>query len=1122
MKVHKVGVIRGGGRICALSATFLLAMTASAKLKYWTTGGYDADSYVQDGLVLNYDGIRNVGLDQEHSYDTTTWVNLGTEGAKYDLSLSVANKGEWGDDGFDFKKATTFFSSANLTIPTVFSVQTLLDATTADNYNVIGYVFFPVGKTAHSDLTSDQNDRWRQFSIGLRGTANASASSPLGNPDRLRLNCSTFYSNRDISGTSFGYATGIFTGSTVSFFSGTSISGTYTTSKTPREIPCTAGWGVGGNPGGSLNSASQALNGTVKYYRQYNKALTADELVWNRAVDQTRYFGAAPLKDIPVTNAVIASSIAVVHGNEKSGAYAVDASGYTFTAPASRTVEGRKYTCSGYTIAEWDAGAGVWGEATTQSDTSVTVSSSQKVRIIWQWTPGDGIVTRYDVGDYVQDGLLLNYDGIRNAGAGEPHSAAPERWVNLAPGGGLDMTLQVINTEGADPGEWRRDGYHFECQSYFHPGAAFTLPSNQTIQVAVDANGLGQKAYNGSADSNEAYIYYASGVEFNKAGSLSLRRDTSANYYNEWFDWTVHGYGDSNTRPKPGQYRGLPVRYCTAVLADTFGAAFMGTSVPTEQTAVNGSLASRRDFTSGPPIVQNATDFGIGGLASETGYKFTGTLQSFRFYNRVLTNAELEHNRVIDDYRFHGVIPVTNVVVASSRLGMEGNEKIGPYEISGTYTFTAPASRTDARGFTFACTGYTLEEWNASAGCWNAPVSYETVSYTWAASSSPAKVRLTWQWKATAAIFTAADYDITDYVAGGLVLNFDGIKNLGADLPDVTNRFSRLSKAWVNSAPFGGYDMGFSNKGPTTSWLGDSTWTDNGFTFTNKSFFSHSGAFTVSPKSTQQTLVDGIGKSLNNGGSLDNGDTPRGYVFMASGAWSKAGSFSFVSDGSSASRPHSWIDLAAHGFTSTSGDTARCDPPLAYGAKLTYATGIMGDGYMAAFYGTEIPTNTTTRWTNPSRLPTTGFGLEPTTVTVSYLGAGGSGGAQAFTGTVKSYRYYDRPLTNDELKHNRNVDSARFFGVLATTNIVVGTEAYKVEGSYEFEAPATVEVDGVEKEVAGYRLYVLKNGTEEGRPWHRGTTFTYPDDLPDDLKAAGATVRLEWEAEPPGLMILIR
>ena len=58
---------------------------------------------------------------------------------------------------------------------------------------------------------------------------------------------------------------------------------------------------------------------------------------------------------------------------------------------------------------------------------------------------------------------------------------------------------------------------------------------------------------------------------------------------------------------------------------------------------------------------------------------------------------------------------------------------------------------------------------------------------------------------------------------------------------------------------------------------------------------------------------------------------------------------------------------------------------------------------------------------------------------------GGPGGSQNLVGTVKTFRYYDRVLTEEELVRNRNVDAARYFGELGVTNVFVvaggGTQA---------------------------------------------------------------------------------
>ena len=59
----------------------VIAAACHAGIKYWDNPdfkAFDVGDYVQDGLVLNYDGIRNAGADQPHDSTATTWKNLGT------------------------------------------------------------------------------------------------------------------------------------------------------------------------------------------------------------------------------------------------------------------------------------------------------------------------------------------------------------------------------------------------------------------------------------------------------------------------------------------------------------------------------------------------------------------------------------------------------------------------------------------------------------------------------------------------------------------------------------------------------------------------------------------------------------------------------------------------------------------------------------------------------------------------------------------------------------------------------------------------------------------------------------------------------------------------------------
>ena len=1085
MKTQKTFMV--GSLLSAYVAT-LVPHSADAGLKYWTTGRYDADSYVQDGLVLNYDGIRNVGIDQPHSMTTTTWVNLANPGTQ-DLTKSGSGKNSrWLDDGFFFD-GTNCFSSTALTIASPYETETLIDANCSDHIakNNIGYVFFTVG---------DSNNNWKKWSLAVRNLIS----------DGIWFNTHYYTSDRPkIKNTdTFTYLTAIANGTYAALFSGlaepTGAPGRYGLNSSTTSIGSFTAdaWGIGGTPG----AGTQQLIGTVRSLRHYNRVLSLEERTWNRSVDEYRFFG-KPVSLIPVTNVVIASSIACVGGNEKAGSYAVDASGYTFTAPASQTANGRTYTCTGYMLETWDGAA--WGAAVAHNgETSYVASDSGLVRLTWQWTAGDGLVT-YDTSDYVQDGLLLHYDGIANVGADRPHSGDADAWYNLAPSGGWNMAFHINTYAGAQPGEWRADGYRFEGASWFAPGVAFTLPANQTIQIAIDGNGLDQDAYNAAgAWVNEPYLYYANAT-FNKAGSISLRRDNRATG-NEWFDWSVHGYGGTDTRPSPCQPNGTPLQYVTTVLSDTFGAAFLGTTVPTKETNRYTTFASRRDFTNGPPTVLQAANFYIGGLAGTNNnrQKFRGVINNFRFYNRVLTDEELAHNRMVDDYRFHGVMPVTNVIVATSHSFFSGNERNGNYQISGAYTFGASAeSRTDSRGIEYDFDGYTLETWDAATQDWSAPVAHEGSTYTWTAGTSPAKVRLTWRWKATRGLRTAADYGLEDIVPNGLVLHYDGKKNIGAESADVTNPTSAWSRAWANLADTSAYNLSLYRKGTSAG-----EWADCGFAFTNTSTsvggsFKYDGLFTFTPHYSVQVLVDASAD--------DQVNATCGYL-MFNTPWQAAS----MAIRTSTDYNYAMYYVADHAY----GGDAR--PKITNASRTySYATAIINGKTATFFEGTEAPTSGDKAHGYYSSTKT----ALATNVTKIAIGGTGGNGSQDFTGTLKTFRYYDRVLTTDEMVRNRNVDSVRYFGELGVTNVfvvaggtgAVQTEAgaYKVEGSWTFTATKTLDKDGNVVDVVRYSTEELVDGEWKNRKTFNGNSYTYTEGTDP------ATVRLKWLPEPSGMTIVV-
>ena len=162
--------------------------------------------------------------------------------------------------------------------------------------------------------------------------------------------------------------------------------------------------------------------------------------------------------------------------------------------------------------------------------------------------------------------------------------------------------------------------------------------------------------------------------------------------------------------------------------------------------------------------------------------------------------------------------------------------------------------------------------------------------------------------------------------------------------------------------------------------------------------------------------------------------------------------------------------------------------------------------------------------TSPSSGTTsTSANLTTPAVNNPILGAWGGGTSQYGIGTIKNFRYYDRVLTEEELVRNRQVDSARYFGALAVTNVVVAVEegsgittnndgdtapgAYFVEGEYTFSATGGAGL--------GYRLYTPdgNGGWQAYKSFPEEKTFTYT------TGTSPALVKLEWCVRKPFFMI---
>lgn len=360
MKRLKVAEITGG-RTCAFSALMLLATfvpSAQAALKYEPTS-YAA----REALLLQLDGIRNVGLLKAHDGDASQWADLAAGN-----SVSFGNKtgsgvvSEWADDGYVFGGGEIGRLADAITLGNAFTIQLVFDADKSS-------------QTANYPFFIDCNGRDLCCVYTYKVTNNNQLIFRV-NPGSGNINASI----QNWTGRHY-YATALYDKGKSSVFeteTGTVTAGTTTTAVGARAFT------IGGRWLGTASDTDRYLTGTIKAVRIYNKVLSTAELSQNRALDDARFFNG-----IPVTNVVVATAVAGLEGNEETGVYAYDEDGYTFTAPKKATKDGANYACTGYTLETWNGSS--WS-APVRNDGALAAAfndTSAKVRLTWQWQEDD-------------------------------------------------------------------------------------------------------------------------------------------------------------------------------------------------------------------------------------------------------------------------------------------------------------------------------------------------------------------------------------------------------------------------------------------------------------------------------------------------------------------------------------------------------------------------------------------------------------------------------------------------------------------------------------------------------------------------------------------------------------
>ena len=650
----------------------------------------DARAYVQDGLLLHFDGIENAGFGV-HDAAAAVWRNLGTAPTDARVIHQSEDPGSrWTDAGYYFDGAT-YAQVVSAVDPGVrYTIQFVGSVDRNENPNPDGAnwpTYFGSPNDQCNLYTGDNGD-----TLYFKTDSQNGSSSSGGRSNRSKWTGQTFTALFDYGRTALTQ---------------TEQYGTWQERTFKAPIGARP-WMIATAGGDNAARALRFMRGTVHAVRVYNRVLTEAELAWNVQVDQARYRGA------PVGDVVVASSHRGAEGAERTGQYRLG-SAHVFTAPAACTTPDRDFALRGHRVERWDAANNNWIAVAEGTGASVEIAPGDApLRLTWLWDVTRGLKSGYTIDDYVQDGLLANYDALCNWGRWMPHAPHVASWRDVS-GNGNDLTFAGKDVAG---GAWADNAYVFNATSYGQMSKAVALGDTFTVEQVLTIDTSAQK---------QSYPNYVA----TKGDFGIFTRGTGATL--EWKDddWR----GANNSRSKQSGWQG---RYLVAAYSPTKAWLFQGTGYANAQTR------------SGKPGIP-AYKWSVGaasGNSAESRY-VAGAFHATRFYNRTLTEAELARNRRVDEFRFRGAgIGVTNVVVAAGRRpGAEGVEKAGAYEVEGSWNFTAAPVAVPREGKTpllLTPTGYTLETWNG--GAWGEPVAHVGTNYVHSVAVQPAPVRLTWKW----------------------------------------------------------------------------------------------------------------------------------------------------------------------------------------------------------------------------------------------------------------------------------------------------------------------------------------------------------------------------------------
>jgi hypothetical protein len=611
-------------------------------------------------LVLHYDGINNTGLgDQAHSSNTGTWKNISPKTTtKSDLDLTVQNPSgsTWVDKGYEIgASASTYFQTTSGTSSdALFADAGLGDANNSGCLQPVGgcaRTFEVIFKTPSNWSSNNWNQNpWQglagygvcsrdqlfgiSFVGGLYNPINGCYADAKISYADAKNNFPAITQSSQLITSSFSYAGGVMNTNSKGFINGVELTATkglaFLEGNNTLNTPSNQQFLVGARAYG--DRASNAKGFTIESVRLYNKVLTPEEIDKNATIDKARFLSPPQVTvgGLPCTNITLNSTKAI-----------------SCDAPAQSA--GSKNVTVSYDGLEVSLPNAITYRATTVSSNTPNVGPASTSTTL---TLNGTNFPYASASDYVQNGLVLQYDAIDNTGLGDRrHSNSPTTWANISPN-----THGFALTKTGSASAWSSNGWNVGsvAGNYYATTDSLdgTLPSGssaRTMEVVYDTP-ENWTSWNGSHYGLAGY------------GSSSNQKMFSMSYHTTFNP--LNGYYADVAIPNPSSHfpqlfqSSQPItagfRYNGGQISDASGNIIGASGFVNGVDALysgdlqyNGTAAVSLNTDMSRPFTVGSRTSGEG-AANARGF----TMHSVRLYNRALSDDELIQNYIVDKDRF--------------------------------------------------------------------------------------------------------------------------------------------------------------------------------------------------------------------------------------------------------------------------------------------------------------------------------------------------------------------------------------------------------------------------------------------------------------------------------------